>query len=95
MYRPWVKRVLHRERIGQRFSSDFRSNFELKEGVAKTSVVLPDNLTSFRVMAVVVTTGDKFGSGEATAVVNKPVMALPALPRLARVGDSFEAGVTA
>ncbi len=83
--------------------AEFRNNFkttvlfsptlELKDGVASTSFVLPDNLTEFRLMAVVVTQSDRFGSGEASVRVNKPVMALPALPRFARVGDVFEAGV--
>lgn len=66
---------------------------ELKDGAASFTFSLPDNLTSFRVMAVVITQGDRFGSGETSFQVNKPVMALPALPRFARVGDSFEAGV--
>jgi hypothetical protein len=71
----------------------FSPTVELKGGVAKASFTLPDNLTTFRVMAVVVGEGDRYGSGDTTLQVNKPVMALPALPRLARVGDVFEAGV--
>ncbi len=71
----------------------FNPTLELKDGVATTSFPLPDNLTAFRVMAVVVTQSDRFGSGETSLQVNKPVMALPALPRFARVGDVFEAGV--
>ncbi|MBL9038412.1 MAG: alpha-2-macroglobulin, partial [Archangium sp.] len=65
----------------------------VKNGVAQTTLTLPDNLTTFRIMAVVVTKSDRFGSGDASIQVNKPVMALPALPRFARVGDAFEAGV--
>ncbi|MFO0597161.1 MAG: MG2 domain-containing protein [Myxococcaceae bacterium] len=71
----------------------FNPTLEAKDGVATTSFPLPDNLTSFRIMAVVITTGDRFGSGDTAVQVNKPVMALPALPRFARVGDLFEAGV--
>ncbi len=66
---------------------------EVKEGVATTWFQLPDNLTAFRIMAVVITQTDRFGSGETSVQVNKPVMALPAMPRFARVGDAFEAGV--
>ena len=44
-------------------------------------------------MAVAVTDADRFGSGESAVKVNKPLLALPALPRFARVGDTFEAGV--
>src|SRR6185503_606060 len=50
-------------------------------------------LTTFRIMAVAITDADRFGSGEASIKVNKPLLALPALPRFARVGDKFEAGV--
>ena len=71
----------------------FNPTLELKDGVATTSFKLPDNLTAFRIMAVVITQTDRFGSGETSVQVNKPVMALPAMPRFARVGDVFEAGV--
>lgn len=71
----------------------FNPTLELKDGAAKTSFTLPDNLTEFRIMAVVITQTDRFGSGDTAVKVNKPVMALPALPRFARVGDAFEAGV--
>lgn len=82
----------------------FRSNFKTTvlfvpsqetdaNGNATVSFKLPDNLTQFRVMAVAITPEDRFGSGETSFKVNKPVLALPALPRFARVGDVFEAGV--
>ncbi|MCC6337564.1 MAG: alpha-2-macroglobulin [Myxococcales bacterium] len=84
---------------GGGFRSDFKTTvlfnptLELADGAAKTSFKLPDNLTTFRLMAVVITQSDRFGSGESSIQVNMPVMALPALPRFARVGDAFEAGV--
>jgi uncharacterized protein YfaS (alpha-2-macroglobulin family) len=53
---------------------------------------LPDNLTTFRLMAVAVTDADKGGRGVSKVVVNKPLMARPALPRAVRVGDKFAAG---
>lgn len=81
----------------------FRSNFkttvlfnptlEAKDGRAQAKFKLPDNLTEFRVMAVVITQVERFGFGESSIKVNKPVLVLPALPRFARVGDQFEAGV--
>ncbi len=71
----------------------FNPTLELKDGAAQFQFALPDNLTTFRVMAVVITQGDRFGSGQTALQVNKPVMALPAMPRFARVGDVFEAGV--
>ena len=85
-------------------SSGYRSNFKTTilfnpnletnaTGRAQTRFRLPDNLTAFRVMAVAVTAGDRFGSDQAAIKVNKPLLALPAVPRFARVGDRFEAGV--
>ena len=44
-------------------------------------------------MALAVTRGDRVGGGQSSVTVVKPLLALPALPRLARVGDVFEAGV--
>ena len=63
------------------------------DGTAKTELELPDNLTSFRIMAVALTTGDRFGSSETSLRVSLPLLLLPALPRFARTGDEFEAGV--
>jgi uncharacterized protein YfaS (alpha-2-macroglobulin family) len=71
----------------------FEPNLEAANGVLKHRFTLPDNLTTFRIMAVAVTNFERFGSGESSVQVSKPVLALPALPRFARVGDTFEAGV--
>ena len=54
---------------------------------------LPDNLTTFRVMAVAVTVADRFGSGASPLLVTRPLLARPALPRFVRPGDKFTAGV--
>ena len=54
---------------------------------------LPDNLTTFRVMAVAVTAGDRYGSGQSSLLVTRPLVARPALPRFLRAGDRFAAGV--
>jgi hypothetical protein len=54
---------------------------------------LPDNLTTFKVMAVAVTAGDRYGNGESTLLVTRPLLARPALPRFVREGDRFRAGV--
>ena len=66
---------------------------EVVNGEAQAKFKLPDNLTTFRIMAVAVTQSERFGSGQAEIQVTKPVLALPSLPRFARVGDAFEAGV--
>ena len=61
------------------------------KGRAKVSFVLPDNLTTFRLMAVSLTK-DEFGKAENKITVSKPVMITPNMPRFARVGDVFDCG---
>ena len=63
------------------------------EGKAHAELELPDNLTTFRIMAVAATDADRFGGGQSEIRVALPLLVLPALPRFARVGDEFEAGV--
>lgn len=62
-------------------------------GRATVRFRLPDNLTTFRIMAVAVTRAQRFGSGEAKIVSTKRLLLQPALPRFARAGDRLEAGV--
>lgn len=82
----------------------FRSNFKTTafflpdvvtdaSGRAEAEVKLPDDLTTYRVLALAVTDGDRAGIGTTNLMVSKPLSALPALPRVARVGDAFSAGV--
>lgn len=61
-------------------------------GDAVARAKLPDNLTTFRVMAVAVTAGDRYGSGDARLLVTRPLLARPALPRFVRPTDEFSAG---
>ena len=63
------------------------------DGRGVASARLPDNLTTFRLMAVAVTEGDRYGSGESPLLVTRPLVARPALPRFLRPGDRFAAGV--
>lgn len=63
------------------------------KGDASVDFTLPDNLTSFRVMAVAVTADSLFGNSETTFRVAKPLLLQASLPRFARVGDHFQAGV--
>ena len=53
---------------------------------------LPDNLTTFRLMAIAVTAGDRYGKGESSLLVTRPLLARQALPRFVREGDNFTAG---
>jgi hypothetical protein len=62
-------------------------------GRATAKAKLPDNLTTFRVMAVAVTAGDRYGNGQSPMLVTRPLLARPALPRFLREGDKMSAGV--
>ena len=62
-------------------------------GDADASFDLPDDLTTWRVMAVAATTDGRFGNGEATFLTNKPLIVNPVIPQFARPGDHFNAGV--
>ncbi len=63
------------------------------DGTVTTTFDLPDNLTAFRIMAVVDEGATAFGSGDKEIQVDRPLMARPALPRFMRVGDVAYAGV--
>lgn len=62
-------------------------------GEAVVAAALPDNITTFRVMALAVTAGDRYGAGESPLLATKPLLARPALPRFLRQNDDFTAGV--
>jgi len=62
------------------------------DGRARVSFKLPDSLTRFRLMAVA-SSGKTFGSGDVSLTVSKPLILRPSMPRLARVGDTFDCGV--
>ena len=62
------------------------------QGNAVVTAKLPDNLTTFRVMAVAVTAGDRYGKGQSPLLVTRPLLARQALPRFVRPGDDFTAG---
>ncbi len=62
------------------------------EGRGHYRFKLPDNLTTFRLMAVVAGE-DRFGMGEEAITTSRKLMARPALPRIVRAGDVFQAGV--
>ncbi|HEX4455683.1 MAG TPA: MG2 domain-containing protein [Kofleriaceae bacterium] len=53
----------------------------------------PDNLTAFRLMAVAADATDRFGAGELRLTVDKPLMAIPTLPRFLDSGDTATVGV--
>ncbi|MBI5490596.1 MAG: Ig-like domain-containing protein [Deltaproteobacteria bacterium] len=63
------------------------------EGKASVTFRLPENLTTYRLMAVATTQADRFGAGKAEVKIAKPLLIRPALPRFVRTDDRFEAGV--
>ncbi len=64
-----------------------------ENGEAIVTFTLPDNLTTFRVMAVAQTRESHFGLSETSFRVSKKLLLLPSFPRFCRAGDRFEAGV--
>ncbi|MFO0676415.1 MAG: alpha-2-macroglobulin family protein [Polyangiaceae bacterium] len=85
---------------GRSLRSDFRATAFFKGGVVtgddgrtRVHFKLPDNLTTWRMMAVAVSKDDRFGFGQSTLMAEKSLMARPALPRFFRAGDAVEAGV--
>ena len=64
-----------------------------KEGKATVSFTLPDNLTTFRIMAIAQTIDSRFGRTQTNFKVTKPLLLQAALPRFARIGDEFDGGI--
>ncbi len=59
-------------------------------GKATVPVKLPDNLTRYRIMAVSVDAGKRFGSGESSITAKQPLMVRPSAPRFMNFGDRVE-----
>jgi hypothetical protein len=64
------------------------------DGTATVSFTLPDNLTTYRVMAVASDGKGRFGSCQSTLAAKKPLMVRVSAPRFARIGDSFSIEAT-
>jgi hypothetical protein len=62
-------------------------------GRAQLTFKLPESLTTFRFMATAASNDQAFGQGETDVVVTKPLVMTQAMPRFARLDDSFSAGV--
>ncbi|MGI0489719.1 alpha-2-macroglobulin family protein [Pantanalinema rosaneae CENA516] len=64
-------------------------------GQATIRFRLPDDLTTWRVMAVATTANNgnwQFGNGDTTFITSRPLVASPILPQFARPGDRFQVG---
>ncbi len=71
-------------------------------GHAQFTFTTPDDLTTWRVMAVAVAAGGsatgadfRFGRADTTFIVSKPLVTNALLPQFARPGDTMQAGITA
>ena len=61
------------------------------DGVARVTVQLPDDLTTFKLRAKVASGPERFGHATSQLAVRLPVIVQPALPRFVRPGDRFTA----
>ncbi len=57
------------------------------DGKISASFPAPDALTRYRIIAVAHADTDRFGHGQSTVQINKPLMLQPSPPRFANVGD--------
>ena len=65
-----------------------------KNGKATIKFTLPENLTTFKAMAVAGTKLHRFGRGNTNLLVKKKLILKPAVPDFARLSDIYSAGVT-
>ncbi len=59
-------------------------------GKAVLDIHLPDNLTRYRITAVAVDTGKRFGKSESTITAKQPLMVRPSAPRFLNFGDRVD-----
>ncbi len=59
-------------------------------GKAVVPIKLPDNLTRYRIMAISVDAGKRFGKTESNITAKQPLMVRPSAPRFMNFGDRIE-----
>ncbi len=64
-----------------------------EQGKARVSFKIPEDLTTWRVMAIATDENLHFGNGDATFITTQPLISNPVWPQFARIGDRFEGGV--
>ncbi|BCE02158.1 alpha-2-macroglobulin family protein [Marinicellulosiphila megalodicopiae] len=62
-----------------------------QSGQATVKIMMPDNLTKFKIRAKVESGDQLFGVAKSEVAVKLPVLVQPALPRFVRLGDAFVA----
>ncbi|HEX6369917.1 MAG TPA: alpha-2-macroglobulin family protein [Longimicrobium sp.] len=60
------------------------------QGRVRVEFRVPDNLTRYRVTAVAVHGGERYGMGESAITARQPLMVRPSPPRFLNFGDRFE-----
>lgn len=70
-----------------KFSPSVRTD---SNGRAVIDIKLPDNLTRYRVTAVSVDTGKRFGKAESDITAKQPLMVRPSAPRFMNFGDKAD-----
>lgn len=60
------------------------------QGRVSAEVTFPDNLTTYRIMAIVVDKSGRAGSADNRLTVRKPLMVQPVLPRFVYPGDALK-----
>lgn len=91
---------------GGGYNSGFRKDFKStavwepqvvtdKDGLAEVRFELPENLTTFRIMATAITGDTRCGSADREIITTKPLILKPSRPAFARIGDDFQVGVLA
>ncbi len=88
---------------GGGFDAAFRKNFiplayfngELNtvDGKASVTFTIPEQLTTFKIMAIANAEIDRFGLGFGDFKTQKEIMLRPALPRFLRPGDDFDSKI--
>jgi uncharacterized protein YfaS (alpha-2-macroglobulin family) len=64
-------------------------------GQATLTIKLPDNLTTWRIIAKAIAVDANVGAAQSSLLVTQEIIARPALPRFGVVGDRFQVGVVA
>ncbi|HEY5947537.1 MAG TPA: alpha-2-macroglobulin family protein, partial [Kofleriaceae bacterium] len=60
------------------------------DGKAIVEVKMPDNLTRYRIVAIVASGDKQFGKGESAVTARLPLMVRPSPPRFLNFGDTFK-----
>ncbi|OVE82765.1 hypothetical protein BVY03_00145 [bacterium K02(2017)] len=71
----------------------FNGEVITKNGKANISFEIPEQLTTFKVMAIANANNDRFGLGSSDFKTQKDLMIRPALPRFVRVSDKISSKV--